>query len=355
MDGRSEGLSDLKRNYLNIFREPPNLGSVFLVYCLTLFVLWLFSGEMQLAEAQAQNVGVTPCPHFSIPPSVVTGGFDLGGEKVPISRSDVKERIEFQINFLLLDARSVLAEWLNERRKYAWIFEEIFSKEGIPKDFAWLSPILAGMSRSSNSRVSPVGVWALDRPCGPSEAVEMSADSWRDDRLDIHLATRCFSGRIKSINTEVGAGWLMASVAYSQSTKTVKDLIEKWNSSNVWDIPLPDNSDDMLPRWAAFKIIGTHRSFYGLKSGEPAPLIYDNLTSIELTKDLSVGDIAKFVKVTPRLILELNPKIKPNSGIFPARDNGRQLSHSIAVPSGSGHLLLKKLEESGFLATGNRK
>ena len=343
----------MERNDLNIVRERLNIKDVFLRYFVVLFVL-LTNGATELVQAQAPNVGVTTCPHFSIPASALNGGFDLGGEKVPISRSDVKERIEFQINFLLLDARSVLAEWLNERRKYSWIFEEIFSKEGVPKDFAWLSPILVGMSRS-NSRLAPVGVWSLDKPCGSSEAVEMTADSWRDDRLDIHLATRCFAGRIKSVNTEVGAGWLMASVAYVQSPKTVKDLIEKWNSSNVWDIPLPDNAEDMLSRWAAFKIIGTNRSFYGLKSGDPAPLTYDNLTSIELTKDLSIGDIAKFVKASPRLILELNPKIKPNSGVFPARDNGRQLSHSIAVPSGSGHVLLKKLQEAGFLASGNRK
>jgi len=301
-------------------------------------------------SVQNPNPSVSGCPSFSIPTLLLTDGFELGGEKVPISRPDIRDRVEFQINFLLFDARSVLAEWLKEKRKYSWIFEEIFSKESIPKDFSWLAPVLTGISRSLNSRSSPAGVWALDRPCSSAEGVEMHDDTWRDDRLDIHLATNCFAHRIKDLKQEVGAGWLMASVAYMLSLKTTKDLMERWDSSSAWDIPLPNNVEDMLGRWAAFKIIGMNRSIYGLKSAEPAPLTYDNITSIELTKELSVGDIAKFVKVSPRLILQLNPKIKPNSGIFPAKINGRPLTHSIAVPSGSGRLLLQKLQESGYLA-----
>ena len=294
------------------------------------------------------------CPSFSIPNSLLGDGFELGGEKVPITRPDVRARVEFQINFLLFDARSVLGEWLKEKRKYSWIFEEIFSKEDIPLDFAWLAPVLAGTIRSLNSHPS-VGVWGLDRPCSSSEGAEMHDDTWRDDRLDIHLATRCFAYRIKNLKQELGAGWLMSSVAYALSLKTTKDLIEKWNSSSVWDIPLPNSVEDMLGRWAALKIIGMNKSMYGLKYADPAPLTYDNITSIELTKDLSIGEVAKFVKVSPRLILELNPKIKPNSGIFPAKVNGRPLMHSIAVPSGSGRLLLRKLQESGYLAPETHK
>ncbi|MGO8821141.1 MAG: hypothetical protein ACLQT6_09955 [Desulfomonilaceae bacterium] len=300
------------------------------------------------------NTSTGGCPSFSIPNSLLADGFELGGEKVPITRPDVKARIEFQVNFLLFDARSVLGEWLKEKRKYSWIFEEIFSKEGIPQDFTWLAPVLAGTIRSLNFHRS-AGVWALDRPCSSSEGMEMYDDTWRDDRLDIHLATTCFAHRIKNLKQELAAGWLMSSVAYALSLKTTKDLMEKWNSSSVWDIPLPNSVEDMLGRWAALKIIGMNKSLYGLKYADPVPLTYDNITSIELTKDLSIGDVAKFVKVSPRLILELNPKIKPNSGIFPAKVNGHPLIHSIAVPSGSGRVLLQKLQESGYLAPTNHK
>lgn len=320
--------------------------------------IFIFLAPIQTHAASPSAPKPTPsadgCPSFSIPKSLLVDGFELGGEKVPITRPDVRARIEFQINFLLFDARSVLGEWLKEKRKYYWIFEEIFSKEGVPQDFAWLAPVLPGTIRSLNSH-SSVGVWALDRPCSSSEGVEMHDDTWRDDRLDIHMATKCFAYRIKILKQDLGLGWLMSSVAYALSLKTTKNLMEKWNSSSVWDVPLPNSVEDMLGRWAALKIIGMNKSLYGLKYSDPAPLTYDNITSIELTKDLSIGDVAKFVKVPPRLILELNPKIKPNSGMFPAKINGRPLIHSIAVPSGLGRLLLQKLQESGYLAPANHQ
>ncbi|MGC8603839.1 MAG: hypothetical protein ACP5VS_09145 [Desulfomonilaceae bacterium] len=322
-----------------------------------LALVFLALGQSGAASVPVQksNEPTTGCPSFAIPTPLITGGFELGGEKVPLTRPDVKARIEFQINFLLFDARSVLGEWLKEKRKYSWIFEEIFSKQGIPTDFAWLAPVLSGISRSLNSHSTSTGVWGLDRPCDASEGVEMHDDSWRDDRLDIHLATNCFASRIKKLKQELGVGWLMTAVAYTLSPKTTKNLMEKWNSSSVWDIPMPTSLEDMLGRWAALKIIGMNRSLYGLKYSDPAPLTYDNITSIELTRDLSIGEVANFVKVSPRLILELNPKIKPNSGIFPAKMNGKPLTHSIAVPSGSGRVLLNKLQELGYLSPVNHQ
>ncbi len=324
-----------------------------LAYLLAILSLVIFSSQPEAAPPTKGNKAKSSeieCPYFRIPESLLTTGFELGGEKIPIARPDVKARIEFQINFLLLDARSVLAEWMNEKRKYSWILEEILSKEGVPRDFSWLSPVLKGVNRASSSRFSPVGVWSLDKPCGSIDGVEMYNEAWRDDRLDIHLATKCFASRIKALKAEFGDGWLIASVAYILSVQNVKELTQSWGSANVWDIPLPDEIEDMLSRWAAFKIIGTHRSHYGLRFPDPPPLTYDNLSAIELSKDLSVTDIARFINVPAKLILELNPKIKIGAAVFPAKNNGKILTHSIAVPSGTGKVLLRKLQEAGYVS-----
>ncbi|MFH0957126.1 MAG: hypothetical protein V1897_00325 [Pseudomonadota bacterium] len=320
-----------------------------LLVTLLLAVLFCESGAAPAAATKSKS-GDVECPYYRLPESLIDIGFELGGEKVPISIPDVKERIEFQINFLLLDARSVLAEWMNEKRKYSWILEEILTKEGVPKDFAWLSPVMTGVNRTSNSRTPPVGIWSLNKPCDLSEGLEMHDDAWRDDRLDIFLATKCFASRIKALKGELGNSWLAASVANVLSVQDVKDLTQRWESASVWDIPLPDQLEDMISRWAAFKIIGTHRSVFGLRFPDPPPLTYDNLTAIELTKDLAVKDIGKFLNVPAKLILELNPKIKISSGVFPAKMNGKTLTHSIAVPSGVGKVFLRKLQEAGYVA-----
>ncbi len=283
---------------------------------------------------------------FSIPPDIGRDFLFLG-QKFPIERPDIRARIIAQINFLVYDARSVLTEWILEKSRFNWIYRETFSKAGLPEDFVWLAPVFAGATRGI--RPQGVGVWMIEKSCSSTDGVEMREDSFIDDRLDIQISTKCFAQRLSSIHKEFGLDWFMTTVAYLITPKTVKELIERYGTSIPWDIPLPDNVEDLLDRWIALKIIFNHRQFYGLVFNDPAPFIYDQLSDVRLSKDLSVAEIARILEVSPRLILEINPKIKLNPGIFPARVDGKQLIHSIAAPSGKGAQLLKKLEALGYV------
>jgi len=276
--------------------------------------------------------------------------FSFADEIVPIQRPDVHARIRFQVNFLLLDARSVLSEWLSERTKSEWIFAEIFGKEGLPKDFVQLAPVLSGLSRNS-SRPAGVGPWSLEKPCSAGEGVTMSEDSWHDDRLDLELSTRCFAARVKAAHKELGNGsWLMAAAAYVSSAKTVQEMKKRWNTSSFWDLPPVENADDLIVRWIAFAIINSHRELYGLQSKDQPPLTFDQVTGLIFAKDLSVAEIARVTDVSPREIMELNPKIRPSSGIFPATVGGKPIAHTVAAPKGKGWQLVEKLKKDGYLA-----
>jgi len=262
--------------------------------------------------------------------------------------------VENQLNFLLLDARGALTEWLSEKTRHAWIFDEIFAKDGIPKEFALFSPVLAGLTRNS-PRPARAGWWSLDRPCDRSEGIEMADDSWHDDRYDFELATRCFAARIKRMRSELSdSGWLLTAAAYVTSPKIVQDLIQRWDTRSYWDLPLPENAEDLVVRWIAFSIISSHRSDYGLPLKEPSPLVFDQITALVFGKDLPVALIAGMAGVSSREILEMNPKIKPASGIFPAKDQGRNVTHSIAVPKGKGWTVVNKLKEGGYLISAGK-
>lgn len=316
-----------------------------IVFCALLLVV---TAEMTFAQ---EKKGMLPhqstsSVRYGLPPDIIQEYIFLG-EKFPIGRPDIKARIISQINFLLYDARSVMTEWVLERSRFNWIYRETFSKAGVPEDFIWLAPVLSGATKSS--RPQGTGVWMLDKTCSSAEGVEMREDSFMDDRLDVQLATRCFAQRLSAIHKDYSLNWSMATVAYLTSPKAVKELIEKYGASNPWDIPLPDYVENLLERWIALKIIYTHRVFYGLHFTDPTPVIFDQLSELKLAKDLPVAEIARIIGVSPRLVLELNPKIKVNPGVFPAKVDGKQIIHTIAVPSGKGINLLKKLQESGYV------
>jgi hypothetical protein len=296
-----------------------------------------------------------PRPRYGLPLELVSQQFIFAGEKVPIDRKDVRARILSQVNFLLLDARSVLSSWLTEDMKYTWIYQEILTKEGIPKEFAVLAPILSRMRRTGD-KGHQGGIWALDKPCGAKQGLAMSSDDWHDDEMDLDLSTRCFAAQIKEIRKQLGdRSWLMAAAAYMTSLKNIEDLKRTWDTKSYWDLPLPENPDVLIPRWIALWIIHAHRSTYHLNLRPAQPLTFDQVTGVVLAKDLPVAEIARITGAPPRLILELNPKIKPGVGLFSARKNGKRTVHTIAAPRGKGPVLVKGLKDEGFLATGPGK
>ncbi len=295
------------------------------------------------------------CSRYSLPSSVLEKPFRFAGEIVPLRRRDVRTRILSQVNFLLLDARSVLTLWLTEKQRQAWIFEEVFEKQHIPKEFALFAPIVGGLGASS-TRGAGVGIWSLGKPCDAASGVEMASDKWHDDRMDVELSTRCFAAAIKSVRKDLGTeSWLLAAAAYATSTKTVQEAMKRWNATSYWDLPLPDDAEKVVVRWIALGIINSHREEYGLRFRPSTPYTYDQVTGLILAKDLPLAEIARMTGVPARVILELNPKIRPSVGSFPAKSDGKSQVHTIAAPKGKGDLLVEQLKKEGYLAGASKR
>jgi hypothetical protein len=320
-----------------------------IVTCL-LTTATLFLGSFPAYSAQGGAKGETnqQCTRYGLPDSLSKKQFIFAGDPIPIDRSDVAHRIVSQINFLLLDAKSVLADWLTEISRFGWYYEEVLSNEGIPKEFAQLSPILATLARSGG-KSSGAGPWSIDKLCTGSEVHDMMEDSWHDDRLDPDLSTRCFSIRIKALRKALGEGsWLMAASAYLTSEKAVQESQQRWDSKSFWDIPMPARAEDVIVRWIALSLINADKGLYGLNFHSAPPLVFDQVTGVTLNKDLSLAELAKMLNIPAREAVLLNPKIKTSSGIFPATFKGKPIAHSIAVPKGKGRLLLAELNRAGY-------
>lgn len=316
-----------------------------------LVLLLVLALATQIEARGPQREPVPRCVRYSIPPSVLEKPFSFAGQIVALQRPDVQSRILFQINFLLLDARSVLTDWLSEKNRYSWLFEEIFAKQGIPKDFIWLSPIVSGANLKSQSRQAGVGWWSLEKVCSASEGVGMSEDTWHDDRMDLELSTRCFIHIIKEIRKDLGnPDWLVTVAAYMLGGNTVKEAMQKWNTRNFWDLPLPEPAEELVARWIALKIIASEKNYFGLDFEESQPFVFDQVAGVRLSKDLPVAVIARILGMPAREIMELNPKLRPSSGIFPAEVKGTPIVHSISVPRGKGSLLLRELGKEGYIA-----
>ena len=328
-------------------KESFSRIGVALAAAMTIVVAGSVAVSAPVAQPEVKPVLV----RYAIPRPLLEKQFLFCGEPIPLNRSDVRTRVESQINFLLLDARSVLTEWLAEKARFSWLFEEILVKQGLPKDFTMLQPVMAGLNVLAATRGGGAGWWSLSCPCTATEGVDMAVDAWHDDRLDLELSTRCFSARIKDIRKDLpGQSWLMVTAAYLYGSKPLQELEQKWNTQTFWDMPLPENVEDLIIRWIAFSIIDANRPAFGLHFKDAPPLTFDQVTGLVLTKDLTLAEMAKLLKVPAREILLLNPKVKASQAVFPATLQGKKLIHTLAAPKGKGQLLVNELHKAGYLA-----
>ena len=76
--------------------------------------------------------------------------------------------------------------------------------------------------------------------------------------------------------------------------------------------------------------------------------MFDQITALTFGKDLPVAQLAEMAGVSSREILQMNPKIKPGAGSFPAKDQGKTVVHTLAVPKGKGWVVVNKLKEGGL-------
>ncbi len=318
-----------------------------LLACLMPFL----GAEAHCAGASGPRKQTSGVPaRYSIPQAVLEKPFTFAGEVIPFHRPDVAARIRFQLNFLLIDARSVLTSWLTNKNRYGWMFEEVFGKAEVPEEFGLLAPILSGISAKSSPSLPGAGWWALDTPCTADEGIALSKDTWHDDRLDLELSTRCFAHRIKRIKEKLRTrSWLLTAAAYVSSAEAVEEAGKNWNAFKFWDMPLPPNADELIPRWIALGIISAHPDKFGLRLKSTPPFTYDEVSGLVLAKDLSVADIAEFVGIPARKILRLNPRIMASNAVLPATVKGRPVSHRVIAPKGKGRVLVDALKKNGYL------
>jgi hypothetical protein len=112
---------------------------------------------------------------------------------------------------------------------------------------------------------------------------------------------------------------------------------------------LPENAETLVSRWIALGMIARSPEAFGLKIKYEPPFTFDHVTGLSLKKDLTVGELAKMIGIPPRLVLDLNPKIRASEGRLPARIRKKTIVHSLITPRGKGQVLVKNLKQKGFL------
>jgi len=304
---------------------------------------------------------------YRFPPEIEKRGLAFAGQKIPLQRQDVRDRILKEINYLLMDRRSKVLHWLSRSDSLKPVMLPVIRKYQLPPETIYLAAIESSYNSRALSSAGAFGYWQFLKStaaAGPQGADQydwkMTMCHWKDERADLlsstHSAAKYLAWMNKVMKVKIegkeekdGFGdWLLSAAAYNAGPRRVIERLNGFGADSYWDVPLPQETEKYVPRWIALTVISRYRDFYGVKPPRTDAFGFDTITKVRLKKDLTFAAMAQLLHTTPRTVWTLNTQIPPEKAVFPARHGSRTISHTIHVPHGTRTKFLAQLKAHGY-------
>lgn len=247
----------------------------------------------------------------------------FAGERVPLEKQDIKERIDrellvntyWQSNGLLFFKRT---------HKYFPIIEPILKKNGIPNDFKYLAVIESGLLNVT-SPAGARGFWQLLSSTAKENGLEVNNNV--DERYNLELATQAACNYLKEAREKFGS-WTLAAAAYNAGIKGISKKLETQQVKSYYDLLVGDETKRYVPRIIAVKEILTHPKKYGFIFEKSD--LYNLKQTKTIKVDTVITDIARFSKnlgINYKTLKLYNPWLRENK-----LNNKTRKEYSIKIP-----------------------
>jgi len=246
------------------------------------------------------------------------------GEKIDLSRLDLRERFDREINtFTYLHSTTLL--YLKRANRYFPIIEPILKKNGIPDDFKYLCLIESNLDIRALSPANAAGLWQFLESTGKDYGLEINSEV--DERYNIEKATDAACQYFKDAYARFGS-WVNTAVSYNSGMAKLSAALNNQQVNSALDLLLVSESSRYLFRIAAIKRLFENPYLYGfvLKPEDLYPLV--PLQRIAVTE--TIDNLAAFSQqygLNYMLLKEYNPWLRDNK--LTVRQGK---SYEIAVP-----------------------
>lgn len=300
----------------------------------------------------------------SIPPKILEQGFLFCGEYIPIHRMDVKKRIEHQIEYLLTDFMEDTSKWLIRKDRYKEIVSKVLKNEKSPRELVLIPALESSYTRFAVSHRNAVGWWQFRKitaqeALSPDPGLDWSlvVNYRRDDRKDLKVSTRSAARYLKWLKIQTSykgkSSWLTACAAYNAGLALVKNRMRIYRTSNYWDMKLPSETEDYVPRWIALFLLDQNREYYGLETVGIPPLKYETIQLTELKKGLPLTVLAAITESPMSLIRGINGGLRKGIPGFPKGNGHKGKGLTIHVPEGATNKVMAALAANGYISSSN--
>ncbi|OOG78826.1 lytic transglycosylase domain-containing protein [Algoriphagus sp. A40] len=253
---------------------------------------WKSIGEKDQSELVSENqsfISQLPPSGDSIRLFDIPKELSFAGEKVPLEKGDIFERLEREI-YVNAYWESNLILLLKRSAKYLPEMERMLKENGIPDDFKYLAIAESGLM-NVGSPAGARGFWQILETTGKEYDLEISQDV--DERYHFEKSTLTASKYFKKAHAKFG-DWTAVAASYNMGQTGFSKRQQEQLHQNYYELYLNDETSRYLFRILAFKIIFENPGAFGyhLTEGD----YYKNLPLRTIRVDEDIKDLPKWAK-----------------------------------------------------------
>ncbi len=183
---------------------------------------------------------------------------DFAGEQMPLSDTDVKERLDREIHINTYWHTNTI---LMIKRANRWlpVIEKELAAAGIPNDFKYLVAIETNFKNDTSPR-NAVGFWQFLKASGKEQGLEITEEV--DERYDPVKATQAAAKYLNHAYNKFD-NWTLAAASYNRGVSGMIRAIEHQKERDYYSLLLNEETSRYIFRIVAAKLILTSPEEYG--------------------------------------------------------------------------------------------
>lgn len=288
------------------FRSKPYrfyfLGGVVVILIVSLF-------SFCKAGNSPEN-GFEPKPQYKWYPPALPPAIDFAGERVPLDRWDVRERLDRELITNVYQHGSILLI-LKQSTRYFPAIEPILKANGIPDDFKFLCVAESSLQPQAQSVVAAASLWQFMKDTAPRYGLQV--DNEVDERYNFRKSTEAACKYFKEAYSKLGT-WTAVAASYNCGLAGYAKQAEFQKATNYYDLAFPEETNRYVYRILALKYILNHPSFFGFMVS--ASDGYKPIKTKVIVVDKSIDNLAEFASANGsnyKMLKLLNPWLRAHT------------------------------------------
>jgi membrane-bound lytic murein transglycosylase D len=218
-------------------------------------------------------------------------------------------------------------------------FKEIFRKNEIPEDLAYLPIIESGFRVDATSRARAKGSWQF--MAATARLFGLRVDWQVDERLDPFKAADAAARFMKRLYEEYN-DWYIVLACYNGGPRRVKKAMRTLQTLDFFEINqsrhIRKETKNYVPAFLASLIIARSPQEYGFSTNPGVP-VFQNSKMVTVSSPVSLSRIASLLALPYAELKRLNPELLRD--ITPSNLS----EYRLRIPAGADEALLANLEK----------